>query len=48
MANAPDDAVSQQAGQGAVDRCVGLAEDARQFRRVDERHPAEEMEQLSV
>ena len=37
----PDDAVGQQVGQGSVNRGVGLAEDARQFRRVDERHPAE-------
>ena len=40
----PDDAVSQQAGQGAVNRRVSLAKDARQFCHVDERHPAEGME----
>ena len=48
MAHTPSDAIAQQAGQGSVDRGVGLAEDARQLRRVDERHPAEGVEQLSV
>ena len=47
MTHPPDDAVGQQAGQGAVDGRMGLAQDARQLRRVDERHPAEGVEQLS-
>ena len=47
MTHPPGDADGQQAGQSAVDRGVGLAEDARQFRRIDERHPAEGVEQLS-
>ena len=42
------DSVGQQARQGAVDRGVGLAEDACQLHRIDERHPAEEVEQPSV
>ena len=48
VTDAPDDAFGQQAGQGAVDGRAGLAEDVRQFRRIDERHPAEEVEQLSI
>ena len=47
VAHPPDDAVGQQAGQGSVDSRVGLAEDARQLRRVDERHPAEGVKHLS-
>ena len=45
MGDAPDDAVGQQPGQGAVDGSVRLAQDACQLCRVDEWHPAEEMEQ---
>ena len=48
MAHPPDDAIGQQVGQGAVDRRVRLAEDARQLRRIDERRPAEGVEQLSI
>ena len=48
MAHAPDNAVGQQAGQCAVFRRGCLAEDARQFWRVDERHLAEEVEHLPV
>ena len=48
MTHPPDDAGGQQAGKVPVDRRVRLAEDARQFRRVDERHPAKGVEQLSV
>ena len=48
MAHPPDDAVSQQAGQGSVDGRVRLAQDARQLRRVDEWHPAEGVKHLSV
>ena len=44
----PDGAVGQQTGQGAVNRGVRLAENERQFRRIDERHPAEKVQQLSV
>ena len=40
--------VGQQAGHGSVNRCVGLAQDACQLHRIDKRHPAEEVEQLSV
>ena len=39
MAHPPDDAVRKQAGQCAVNRRVSLAKNARQFCRVDERHP---------
>ena len=42
------DAVGQQVGQGAVDRGVRLAQDARQFRGIDERRPAEGIEHLQV
>ena len=42
------DVLGQQVGQMAVDSRVRLAQDARQLRRVDERHPAEGVEQLSV
>ena len=48
MAHAPDNAFGQQAGQCAVFRRGCLAEDARQFWRVDERHLAEEVEHLPV
>ena len=48
MTHPPDDTVGQQIGQGSVNRRVGLAEDARQLRRVDKRHPAEGVEQLSI
>ena len=48
MADAPDDAVGQQAGQPPVNGNVGLAQDHRQFRRVHEGHPAEVMEQFLV
>ena len=44
----PGDAFGQEAGQGAVDRGVRLAENERQFRRIYERRPAEQVEQLSV
>ena len=37
----PDDALCQQVGQGAVNRGVRLAENARQLCRVDEGHPTE-------
>ena len=47
MTHSPDDAVGQQAGQGAVNGCVGLAEDGRQFRRINERHLAEGVQDLS-
>ena len=47
MAHPPGDTVGQQAGQRTVDGRVGLAEKERQLRRVDERHPAEGVEQLS-
>ncbi len=41
-------AVGQQLGQSAVDGRVRLAQDERQLRRFDERHPAEGVEQLLV
>ena len=41
MAHAPGDAVGQQVGQYSVDRGVRFAQDACQFRRIDERRPAE-------
>ena len=44
----PGDAVGQQLGQSAVDRGVRLAQDERQLRRFDERHPGQGVEQLSV
>ena len=47
VAHPPDDAVGQKASQGAVDSRVGLAEDACQLCRVDERHSAKGVEQLS-
>ena len=47
MAHPPGDAVGQQAGQGSVNGRVRLAQDACQLRRVDERRPAEGVEQLS-
>ena len=48
MAHPPGDAVGQQVGQGAVDGGVRLTEDERQLRRIDERRPAEGVEQLPV
>lgn len=48
MADPPDDALGQQAGQMAVDGRVWLAQDEGQLRRFDERHTAEGVEQLSV
>ena len=48
MAHPPDDALGQQAGQRTVDGRVGLAQDTCQLRRVDERRPAEGVEQLLV
>ena len=48
VADPPGDAVGQQVGQGAVDRGVWLTEDACQLCRIDERHPAEDVEHLSV
>ena len=42
----PHDAIAQQAGQGAVDGGVRLAQDASHLCRVDERHPSERVEQL--
>ena len=47
VAGAPNDALGQQAGQGAVDGGVGLTQDERQLRRVDEGRPAESVEHLS-
>ena len=44
MAPSPDDAFGQQAGQSAVDRRVGLAQDACQLCRIDARRPAEGIE----
>ena len=44
VADAPDDAIDQQVGQGAVNRGVRLAENARHLRRIDERRPAKEVE----
>ena len=46
VAHAPDNALGQQGGQGAVDRRVRLAEDACQLRRIDEWRPAEGVEHL--
>ena len=48
VADAPHDAVGQQTGQGTVDGRVRLAQDERQFRRVDERHSVDGVEQLTV
>ena len=48
MAHPPDNAICQQAGQGPVNRGVGLAQNTRQIRRIDERRPAEGVKQLSV
>ena len=48
MAHPPNDAIRQQVGQHSMDRGVRLAENERQLRRVDERRPAEGVEQLSV
>ena len=44
VAHTPDDALGQQTGQGTVNRGVRLAENERQFRRIDERRPAEGVE----
>ena len=44
----PDNTVSQQAGQPSVYGRARLAEDARQFRRIDERHLAEGLRKLLV
>ena len=48
VAHPPGDADGQEAGQGAVDRGVRLAENEGQLRRIDERHPAEGVENLSL
>ncbi len=48
VVDAPDDAFGQQVGQGAVYGRVRLAESERQLHRVDEGHPAEGIEQVSV
>lgn len=48
MADATGDAVSEQVSQMAVDGRVRFLQDERQLHRVDERHPAEGVEQLSV
>ena len=48
VADPPRVAVGQQAGQSAVDRGVRLAENEGQLRRIDERHPAEGVENLSL
>ena len=47
VADPSDDALGQQVDQRAVDRGVRLTQDACQLRRVDERRPAEGVEQLS-
>ena len=47
VADVPGDAVRQQPGQCSMDGGVRLTEDARQLRRIDERRPAEGVEQLS-
>ena len=47
VAYSPGNALGQQVGKGAVDRRVRLAENERQFRRIDEGRPAEGVEQLS-
>ena len=46
VGHVPEDAIGQQVGQMAVDRRVRLTQDERQFHRVDERQPAEGVEQL--
>ena len=48
VAHSPDDAFGHQAGQGSVDRGVRLTENECQLRRIDERRPADGVEQLSV
>ena len=48
VADAPRDAIGQQAGQPPMNGNVGLAQDHRQFRRVHEGHTAEVMEQFLV
>ena len=48
MARPPHYALRQQVTQGSVDGGVRLAQDERQLRRLDERRPAEGVEQLSV
>ena len=44
----PDDAVCRQVAQSSVDRGVWLAQNERQLRRVNERRPAEGVENLPV
>ena len=48
VAHPLDDAVGPHVGQGSVDRGVRLAENERQFRRIDERRSAEGVQQLST
>ena len=48
VAHPPDNAGGQQVGQPTVYGRVRLTENKRQFRRIDERHSAERVEQLSV
>ena len=48
VARPAHEAFGQQVCQDAVDRGVRLVENERQLRRVDERRPAEGVEQLSV
>ena len=48
VAYASNDTFCQQACQRSVDLRVWLTQDDRQLRRVDERRPAESVEQLSV
>ena len=48
VARPPREAFGQQVCQDAVDRGVRFVENERQLRRVDERRPAEGVEQLSV
>ena len=47
MAHAAGDTVCQQVGQGSVEGRVSLPEHACQLCRIDERRPAEGVEQLS-
>ena len=47
MAHPPHDALFQQVAQGSVNRGVRLAQDERHLSRVNERRPAEGIEQLS-
>ena len=48
VAHAAGNAAGQQEGQSAVDGRVRFSEDVRQFRRIDKRHPAESVDELSV